>query len=100
MSSFVGIVVLILCSGGVIMTGIVWGGPWPPKASVTNGLSQEINLGNMRIWTAIFFLGTIVALWLVNPFHSLLVSYLVLLFLPLLVGVVIRRILLLREKRA
>ena len=97
MPGFIGVIILVLCSLGIVLTGIVWGGPWPPKMSRENGRADELNLGTMRLWTGIWFLGTVVSLWRVNPLDNFVMSYSLLLILPLVLGIIVRRILLLQE---
>jgi hypothetical protein len=92
-------VVLAAVSLGVLLAGVVWGGPWPPRQAVQDGTAQRANLGTMRSTTASIAVAITAVAWRIPVFDEVWMRYAVFVCAPLLVGVGIRRLLLWREVR-
>ena len=92
--------ILALCSIAIILTGVIWGGPWPPKSTLSDGRSQALKLNNMRTTSAVWLVVTLVLLVFFPVIENIWLRYGLLVLLPLLLGIACRQILLWRERSA
>jgi hypothetical protein len=91
---------LLVCAAMVAMTGLVWGGPWPPKAAITDGRAEHARLGGLRITTAAWLVVVVGLVWRVDVLDNVAGRYGCFVLAPLILGVIVRRVLLRRERRA
>ena len=96
--SVIGAIFLFLLFGTIFfLAALVWSGPWPPKKAIADGREKpETRWQGMSQTTAIQAVVAAVCVWFI-PFESVWFRYLVFMVLPLLLGLVTRRILSRRE---
>ncbi|MDR0285511.1 MAG: hypothetical protein LBI33_11600 [Propionibacteriaceae bacterium] len=79
--------------------GLVWGGPWPPKPAIADGRAKEHNLSSVRLSTVVAGILFAFLVWRVDVITNIWLRYVLVVLVPLLLGVLVRRVLLWREDR-
>jgi hypothetical protein len=90
---------LTLCAAMAFMTGIIWGGPWPPRATTADGRADRLKLAGLRPASLGWAVAVLAIMWKVPLLDNVAVQYALFAVLPLALGAGARRILLLREPR-
>jgi len=92
MSLAAAIVILVYFSALCVLAGVVWGGPWPPTKIVADGqMKAQKRWQGMSMNAAGQALAAAVFIWFV-PFRTVWFRYAIFMLLPLVIGIVVRRI--------